>query len=186
MHRHRLFSLFGMQVWVTPPALAGFILVWLVAAVLGWMYFDFTPTELIVGGFLAAVLHDLSGLAHHLGHFIAAKQTGYPMVGVVFGRFLIFGTSIYPDDEPKLSGAIHSRRAWGGPIASAALGILLSIVAALLRESGGLLYWVLIFALFDTLFLYFIGALVPLRINDGATILTYRAIEKAKKDRGGR
>ncbi|MCO5187677.1 MAG: hypothetical protein M9928_00175 [Anaerolineae bacterium] len=183
MHQHRLFRLFGMQVWVTPPTLLGFLLIWTGVGIAAWYYLGATPIEMIVGGFLAAVLHQIVGLVHHLGHFVAARQTGYPMEGVVFGRWLFFGTSVYPSDEPALSGDIHSRRAWGGPIASALFGILASIVAAMLRESGGMAYWLAVFTMFDSLFLFFIGPLIPLRVTDGATILYYRAVKKAGKQR---
>ena len=153
MHQHRLFRLFGMQVWVTPPTFTRFPAhldrCRHCRMVLSRRNADRDDCR----RFLAAMLHQIVGLVHHLGHFVAARQTGYPMEGVVFGRWLFSAHQFIRATNRRFPAISQPPRA-GGPIASALFGILASIVAAMLRESGGMAYWLAVFTMFDSLFLF--------------------------------
>ena len=79
-------------------------------------------------------------------------------------------TSLWPPDEPPLTGRIHIQRALGGPIASILLGMLALLVAAVIGP-GGLGWWLAVFAAFDNLLVLGLGAFAPLGFTDGSTIL---------------
>jgi len=131
------------------------------------------------GGLLGTALYWLAEILHHFGHAIAAQRTGHPMIGVRLGVFLILGTSLYPQNEGDLPAALHIRRASGGPITSAILGLIFIAAGALLIQAAGeagsdLGAWVLGFGLLNLLY-FSLGALIPIMgMTDGSTILYWR------------
>jgi Zn-dependent protease len=167
-HARTFGAIAGLQISAEPSALAGALAVWLLAALAGWYWLDLSPLQAVIGGLAAYVLHLGSDLVHHIGHAWAARRTGYPMVGVCF--WLIFGRSIYPADEPALPGAVHIRRALGGPAANLLLAVPVAIASAAVWPWQGLGDSLLAFLLIDNLFLG-LGALLPIGPFDGSTVL---------------
>ena len=100
-----------------------------------------------------------------------AKLVGYPMTGVRL--WLVIGTSLYPEDEPELPAKTHIKRALGGPIASAILAIFIAPIAFTLQMNDVQFAWVVSFLLFTVVGVFTVGALLPLGISDGSTILRY-------------
>ncbi|MCZ7672722.1 MAG: hypothetical protein M5U34_39195 [Chloroflexi bacterium] len=83
------------------------------------------------------------------------------------------GHSLYPPDEPTLPGRIHIKRALGGPIVSGVLALLLAFVAIALRPIGGIPLMAASLAFFENLFVFSLGAFLPLGFTDGSAILHY-------------
>lgn len=163
-------SLLGLEVEVLPaPFLAGSVVIGLVLAVFALAALQATLPQALAFALLGLSLHWTLEFFHHVGHSIAARRTGYPMLGMVFGVFGIVARSVYPDDEPALPGRIHIRRALGGPILSGLIGLVL-LALALLTGNGGLLNWLLWLGVLVSL-LMSVGALMPIPNLDGATIL---------------
>lgn len=161
-------NLSQLEISAKPSALFGFLLLW---SVLSWLAFNvlrLTFGEALVGGFICALLHFLSELLHQLGHAGAARRTGYPMRGVRF--VYVLGVSLYPKDEPALSGKIHIRRALGGPVVSFVLSVIAFLILLIAQNYGGALYWVALWFLLDNFFVFFLGAFLPLGFTDGNSI----------------
>lgn len=157
-----------MTLRVRPSALLGSLLLWLLLTGLGrWL--GLTPIAALLGGFLATLLHWLGELVHQLGHAWAARRTGYPMQGVEFWGVL--ATSRYPTEEGALPASVHIQRALGGPLLSALLTLLTLAAVLILRDDGGLPWYLALFAFFNNLLVYTLGALLPLGFTDGSTIL---------------
>jgi hypothetical protein len=121
---------------------------------------------------LAMALHWISDAIHNYGHYLAAKGTGYPMIGLRF--WFLLGTCIYPKDEPALPKAIHVRRALGGPLASTVLAIILGLLTYALSSQGGILWYVLVLSLIENVMIFSLGAFLPLGFTDGSTLLSLR------------
>ena len=149
------------------------IFVW---SLLFWVFVTFVALSVmglpfgisILGGFISMLLHWVSALAHQLGHARAARQTGYPMVGV--DLWFLLGTSIYPDDEPELPAEVHIKRALGGIPISLFLGLTGVILSVVLRTNPGLAYIVVVFFTVENLLVFTIGAIMPLNFTDGGTL----------------
>lgn len=155
-----LFTLMGLRVTLNQRALIAYVALAVVLALVA-LLIGLPLSEAVVGGLIGALLHYVLDLAHHIGHAVAARRTGYPMSGIHFWGIL--ATSVYPHDEPDLPGSVHIQRALGGPIASGILSVVLAILAALVRPPDGLLDWLIIFALTDNVLTYTLGVLLPLR-----------------------
>lgn len=163
---------FGLQITAhrsAPITYAALLAVFFSLAT-GWLGQD-VATALAIS-LLAALMHFSSTLLHHIGHAIAARRTGYPMIGVMF----VFGIaqSKYPRDEPSLPGHIHIRRALGGPLMSTLVMVACGALAVLLRtEPPTALWWLLVWGWLDNLLVYSLGALLPVPIFDGGTLLKW-------------
>jgi hypothetical protein len=155
--------------WSAVIALAG---LWVVLSVVGVTLLGLTAGQAILGGLVGVGLHWASLLVHHLGHAWVARRTGYPMVGVRF--WVLFGTSLYPENEPELPAKIHIRRALGGPFTSFMLTGLGAVLFLLFLPRGGLLVWLAAFFFLENMFLFTLGALLPLGFTDGSTLLAWR------------
>lgn len=160
----------GLRLSARPSAIFGSLLLWGLFSALGWALFA-QPGVALLFGLACTVLHWLSDLVHHLGHARAARQTGYPMIGV--RAWFIFGQSLYPQDEPPLPGRIHIRRALGGPIASILLGCLAGTLALLTHPSASPAWWALGVVALDNWLLLGFGAFLPLGFTDGSTLLAW-------------
>ena len=167
----KLGSFAGLKLLAKPTALIATLLLWLIFTLVGRKLCKLSYKQAILGGLLATTLHWLSEFWHQFGHAQAAKQTGYPMSGMCANGPI--ATSLYPPDEPTLPGSIHIKRALGGPIASGALALLLGIVTMTLRPIGGIPLMVASLAFFENLFVFGLGAFLPLGFTDGSTILHY-------------
>lgn len=163
-----------LDVTAESSAAGGLLLLWAVFSLLGIRLYRLRPGAAITGGLAAAVAHFFSELWHQLGHARAAEKSGYPMEGVhLWG---VLGTSVYPAGEPELPPEVHVERALGGPNASLralAAGLLLSALNWPISRPGFMV--ASLFAL-DNLFIFVIGALLPLPFleTDGITLQRYR------------
>ena len=172
MSNIKLGQVAGLRLSAKPSAIVGFFLLWIILSVVAIALFKIPTGEAIVGGLIAAVLHYVGEIVHNLGHARAARQTGYPMMGVLLVGVL--GVSLYPPDEPELPADVHIRRALGGPTASLLLTIIAAVIALLLRPGGGTPWLVAAFFSLENLLLFTLGAFIPLGFTDGSTLLKWR------------
>ncbi len=170
----RLGTLASLSLGASPSALLGSLLLWVALTGIAIGYLHFATAEAIVAALIAVALHWIGETIHQLGHARAARQSGYPMLGIRYWGLL--ASSIYPSDEPALPADIHIQRALGGPLMSSNVVIAAAVVLLLLRVSRatGALWWLGLFFLFDNLLVFTLGALVPLGFTDGSTLLHWR------------
>lgn len=171
----------GLRLTAHWTALVGFVLLWAILSVVAIGLFYLSPLTGILGALAATLLHYFSEFFHQWGHARAAKRVGYPMIGVRY--WWILGASIYPKDEPQLPGSVHIKRALGGPAESLKLtvivGALAFIMIVLMPTDGGstpfqeYLMILTAFLFLDNLFVFTLGAFVPLGFTDGSTILRW-------------
>ncbi len=159
----------GIDVLVGPAWALGTILLVALFAGIGHYVFHHGLFNSLVGGVALALAHWVSEVVHNIGHNVAARRTGRPMVGTRLGFLLVLGTSLYPQDEPDLPPKVHIRRALGGPGGSALLTVVLGIPALLL--AGSSVGWMALVWFLDNLLVFTIGAFVPVGFNDASTIL---------------
>lgn len=171
MNHRRLGQLAGLELIAAPSALAGTLIYWIVLAVVAAGLLSFPLFEAILGGLVAVGLHWFSEFWHQWGHAWAARRTGYPMSGVLFWGLL--GKSIYPADEPQLPANLHIRRALGGVPASLLLALAALVLAVVLRSVSRFLFGLALYLLLENVFIFGIGALLPLGFTDGSTLLHY-------------
>jgi hypothetical protein len=167
----KLGSLAGLKILVKPTAFIATLVLWLVFTLIGRKAFKLSLKQAILGGFIATEIHWFSEFWHHFGHAEAARQTGYPMSGICANGPI--ATSLYPPDEPTLPGPIHIKRALGGPIASGLLAMVMAVLTLAVRPLGGIPLMVTSLAFFENLFVFGLGAFLPLGFTDGSTILHY-------------
>ncbi len=163
----------GLRLTAKPSALIASLLLWAILTLVATMLLDLPLPNAILGALAAVGIHWLSILVHHLGHAWAARRTGWPMAGIAFVGLL--AASVYPRNEPQLPADIHIRRALGGPFASLLLASFAALLALAARDTGGLAWFLALFLLLDNLFVFVLGALLPLGFTDGSTILYWRA-----------
>jgi Zn-dependent protease len=170
---YRIGKFAGIQLNALPSTLIGFMILWIILGSLAYWLIGLSPTNAVLGGLLATALHFLSEFVHHLGHAVAARQTGYPMSGVRFGTMLFVATSLYPQDEPELPREIHIRRALGGPLGSFTLSIIAGVIALIMRQIGGVFWWVALFFFLDNFIVLTLCAFLPMGFTDGNTLLEW-------------
>lgn len=171
MKRYQVGNVGGLEIVLTPSSIVASILLWVVLSGLAIWLLGLGPAAAVVGGLIAVILHWVSELAHQLGHAWAARRVGYPMKGVRL--WLLLGASRYPRNEGELPASVHIRRALGGPPVSLALAVVGGLVALLLRDSGGLWYWLSLFFALENLLVFTLGAFLPLGFTDGSTLLEW-------------
>jgi len=164
----QLGKLFGLPISIAPLAFAGSLILWIGLSLIALYGIKLPLNTSILLGLSATLLHWLWELIHCLGHSLAAKQTGYPMNGIMFGAYGLFALTKYPKDEPELPPFTHIRRALGGPIIN---GILSIVLYFLLPLWSGNWYWLGLYVLFENIFVYTLQVFLPLGFNDGSTIL---------------
>ena len=170
---YKLGKIAGLSLSIEPLFFAGTIVLWIALSGVGVLMLELPFSQAIGGGLVATLLYWVSDIVHHLGHAYAARRTGYPMVGVRLGKYLIFGTSLYPEDEEPLPAAIHIRRALGGPIGSLVFTVVTGIIALVLYPVGGVVWWIALFVCLTNFFMFTIGPFFPLGFTDGSTILEW-------------
>ncbi len=163
---------------VKPTAWLAFGIFWVAAATVSWIL-NPELAAAILTGLGISLLHWVALFVHHAGHAYAARSTGYPMVGVLFWWAL--ASSLYPREEPELPPAIHIRRALGGPLANLVFAALAGLLAWALRMQGTAAWVLAGFAALDSLFVFGLGALIPLGPTDGSTLLYW--LRARSKDR---
>jgi hypothetical protein len=171
----RAYTLSGsrnFQITATSSAVISLIIYGLLLLLAGIYWLRLPVPAALLGSLLSISLHWFSVAFHNFGHFLAAKGTGYPMIGLRF--WFLLGTCIYPPDEPALPKAIHVRRALGGPLASAGLAILLGVLSYATSMQGGVLWYVFTLMLLENIMIFSLGAFLPLGFTDGSTLLSLR------------
>jgi hypothetical protein len=161
----------GLFLLITPSAVIASAVLWLVLTLAAIYLFEVDLLPAVVGGLIAVSLHWLGELWHQKGHALAARRTGYPMDGVRLWTLL--GASLYPRDEPVLPADVHIQRALGGPIASFILILIAIGLVLVVRSTGGLPLLLAQFLLLENVFVFFLGAFLPLGFTDGSTLLKY-------------
>ena len=156
----KLGQIAGLEINAKPAAFAAFFAIWGLLSFLGIAVFKIKPRNVLIGGFIATLLHFVSDLWHHFGHARAADLTGYPMQSVDFWGPI--ATSVYPQDEGMIAPDIHIQRALGGPIFSLILALVTGLVLLALRPFGGTAVYVAAFLFGDNLLVLTLGALLPL------------------------
>ena len=154
-----------------PTAIVAFGLLWLAATFTSSRIISENMLLSVVTGLGISLLHWVALFAHHFGHALAARGTGYPMVGIRLWGWL--ATSLYSQDEPTLPPTIHIRRALGGPVASFAFFFVASLIAWTLRSQGNEGWFLADFVALDSLLIFGIGSLIPLGFNDGSTLIRW-------------
>lgn len=166
---YRLGKVAGVEIKAKQGMGISSLILWFLFSLLGWYLLALSPLAALVGGVAAVVLHWGGELWHQLGHAWMARQSGYPMSAILLNWFL--GVSLYPRNEPVLPAEIHIRRALGGPLASASLTLLSGVAVLMLSSEAGLVWWLARFVFVENLFLFTLGAFLPLGFTDGSTLL---------------
>ncbi|MBA3871257.1 MAG: hypothetical protein H0X30_19100 [Anaerolineae bacterium] len=169
----------GLRLTARPSALVALVVMWVILSVVAINWLRLSVGTAILGALVATLLHFVFELVHHIGHSIAAKRTGYPMIGVRFWGPL--ASSIYPKDEPALPGKIHIQRALGGPIMSGLVTLVVGLLHLFLSGAftigqaephlGAVIPAITYFVFLDNLLIFTLGAFLPLGFTDGSTIL---------------
>jgi hypothetical protein len=123
-----------------PSFFIGTLILWIVLGGVGSLALNLPFSQAIMVGLVATMLYWGAYIVHQLGHAYAARQTGYPMIGIRMGKYLFFGSSLYPQNEVPLPAQIHIRRALGGPIGSLLFAIVTGIIALVLRPLEGVIW----------------------------------------------
>lgn len=161
----------GLYLWARPSAFVAALAIAASVFLLLFKGLKWRPGTAVAGSILATAIHFFSELWHQLGHARAAQQTGFLMKGVTFTGPI--GISEYPENEGLLPAETHIQRALGGPVFSILLALFSGLVAMLARTIGGLPLFITAFTFLDNLFVFTIGALLPLGFTDGSTLLTW-------------
>lgn len=161
----------SLTISVHPSAWVALPIMWGILSAVGVWALALPFQTALIAGLAATLLHIASEVHHNLGHAAAAQYTGHPMIGIRFVGPL--GQSVYPKDEPPLSAGVHIRRALGGPAASALLTLAAGLVLLILRPTSGAVWYVAVFLFLDNLFVFTLGAFLPLGFTDGSTLLRY-------------
>ncbi len=171
MKSYKTGTIGGLFLLITPSAVISSAVLWLGLALIAINFFDVSLAAAVFGGLLAVGLHWLGELWHQKGHAVAARRTGYPMDGVRL--WWLLGASLYPRDESDVTADIHIQRALGGPIASFILILIAVILLLVVRPTGGVPLLLAQFFLLENIFVFFLGAFLPLGFTDGSTLLKY-------------
>ena len=172
-NEYKIGRILGLTLRVEPKFFAGTIVLWLVLGGVGLWLLELTFIQAVLVGLVTTLLYWVSDIVHHLGHAYAARRTGHPMVGIRLGTYMLLGTSLYPDDEGQLPGAIHIRRALGGPLVSLLLAIAAGIFALLFYPVGEIIGRIAFFVSLINLLVFAFGAFMPLGFTDGSTLLEW-------------
>ncbi len=172
--KFKIGRIYGLDVSARSSALIAFAIIWFGLSLIAHALLKLPLGSSLTGATAATIFHFASELWHNLGHALAARSTGYPMVGILYIGPLAM--SRYPREEPELPAEIHMRRAWGGPISSLILSLITGSVALVLRPLDGTVWWVALFLFVDNLLVFTLGALLPLGFTDGSTILYWKRV----------
>ena len=183
MRSFTVFTLTGVKTTISPVGIVSFLVA---IPLLAWLAGRFLPLALgpaLLAGALSAAMMFVSEWLHQMGHALAARRVGYPMIGIQFHSPL--STSVYPADEPRLPPQTHIRRALGGFWVNLLTGLLLGLLAVYLWPRGGVAAWLAGFSAVYNFFVLGLGALTPIDIPgvltvDGGTLLRYWREERAR------
>ncbi len=174
MKEIRFGTIGGLAIYLVPAAFAGSLVLVVLLFVVGFAALGLSITEALLFGLIGTALHWLGELLHQFGHAQAARQTGHAMIGVRLGTLGVLSTALYPHDEPALPGAIHIHRALGGPKWSIVMAAVGAGLTALLWNAAPVLRAIALLYFLEALFVFTLGAFLPLGFTDGSTILKWR------------
>lgn len=160
-------TLFGLKVTADRTALPCTLGLWLALSLGAFLLLRLSLADALLAGLAATAIHWFSGIWHDLGHIIAARMTGHPMIGLRL--WTIFAINVYPPDEVELPARVHVKRALGGPIASAILTVIFGALM-LIANRGSSLWWLILFGFVENLFVMTLQSFVPFGFNDGSTL----------------
>lgn len=163
-------TIFGLRLTWKRSALVGSVLLVALLLLAGLTLIHLPPGEALLGAVIGALLYWSGETVHQFGHAWAASAVGYPMSGIRYWGLL--STSVYPPDEPPLRGALHIRRALGGPFFSFIYSVVAAVLAAV-AQPNSIFGWLMVFLTLVNVFIFTLGALLPLGFTDGSTILTW-------------
>ena len=171
--KYYLPAFFGIELTAGPSAAASSAFLWLVLTLAGRFFLGISWTAALAGALACVTLHWFSEIWHQAGHAAAARRSGYPMRSVHL--WFLLGFSRYPPDEPEVPGSVHLARALGGPRYSLLLTALSAGLFFIVSRTSATetVFWVAAFFALDNLFVFTLGALLPLGFTDGSTILKY-------------
>ncbi|MGB8646628.1 MAG: hypothetical protein WCF84_15415 [Anaerolineae bacterium] len=174
MNKIKLGQVAGLAISLEPTGIIATLALIAILTTIGLALLGFSPLEAVAFGLISTLLHWLGESLHQLGHAQAARQTGYPMTGVRYGTLGLLSAALYPRDEPPLPGALHIHRALGGPKWSAVMALIAALLTAVLWNTTPLLRAIALLFFVEALFVFTLGALLPLGFTDGSTILKWR------------
>ena len=170
---YRLGRIASLNFSIQPSFFIGTIALWAVFSGIWLWVFALQPLAAIAVGLIVSLLYWASEIIHQFGHAYAARQTGYPMIGIRLGTFLIFSTSLYPEDEKALPSKIHIRRALGGPIGSFLFTVVTGLIALIVYPGGGVISQMALFLCLLNFFGFTLGPFLPLGFTNGSTIVEW-------------
>lgn len=173
MRTIRLPQFYRLDLVIQPIFIYACLALSVVMALLGAALLHLSLLQAMIGGLAFGLLHALSVFLHDMGHAIAARGTGYPMSGIEFGRYGLLAVTLYPPNEPELPGKIHIRRAWGGPIMSFGIALLLGLLTFAL-PSRSVMWWVALIGSWHNLVTFSLQVLLPVPWADGGTLAKWR------------
>jgi hypothetical protein len=166
----------GLEVTAVPSAVATYAAVSCLAGYIERKRRRLPTGTAMAVGLMMAGLHGTSVLFHHFGHAAFARYTGHPMTGIRFWGGL--ATSVYPSNEPPLPATVHLTRAAGGPLTSLLLAIIVAAIRSRRNVSSEVLSDLVLFVVFDNIFVLAVGSLAPLSFTDGGTLLALSRCER--------
>ena len=170
-----VFTVWGTAIRVKSAVLANLAGLWGLAAWLAgrnhpersW------PLRLLVGLF-ATIAMMVADFGHAMAHIVSARYAGAPMDEILISEGMP-RTLYYDNDVPP---RVHRMRALGGPIYSA-LGLTFSCLVRGLAPQGSLVREVAGWSCLGHGFILG-GALAPLPIVDGGSILKWTLVEQGR------
>jgi len=170
-----VFTVWGTAIRIKPAVLANLLGLWGLAAWLSGRGHPERPWFVrILLGLLATMAMMIADFGHAMAHIASARHAGAPMDEILISEGMP-RTLYYDDDVPPRA---HRMRALGGPIFSA-VGLGLSCLVRSLAPRGWLVREVAGWSCLGHGFI-FGGALVPLPIVDGGSILKWTLVEHGR------
>ena len=170
-----VFTVWGTAIRVKPAILANLAGLWGLAAWLaGRGHPERTWSVRILVGLLSTVAMMVADFGHAMAHIASARYAGAPMDEILISEGMP-RTLYYDNDVPPRA---HRTRALGGPIYSAA-GLALSCLVRGLARRGSLLREIAGWSCLGHGFILG-GALVPLPIVDGGSILKWTLVGQGR------
>jgi hypothetical protein len=163
-------KLLGLSISFRRSAYASMVILFAALLAFGMAALDRPLFTAILGALAGVILYWSGETIHQLGHAWAAAGVGYPMTGIRYWGLL--STSIYPADEPPLPGSTHIRRALGGPLFSLIYSLIAAVAVAIVQPAS-MLWWLAVWLTVCNVFIFTLGALLPLNWTDGGTILKW-------------
>ena len=170
-----VFNVWGTAIRVKPAVLANLLGLWGLAAWLAGRGHPERPWPLrVLVGLLSTVAMIVADFGHAMAHIASARYAGAPMDEILISEGMP-RTLYYDNDVPPRA---HAVRALGGPIFSA-VGLALSCLVRGLAPQRSLVREVAGWSCLGHGFI-FGGALAPLPIVDGGSILKWTLVERGR------